>query len=153
MLAVSSTHTAVVLPSCLSAHACVPPVAALTETLGVAAAALAIAVIVDAIRTGSRPLRNSLLAILKNRQDEISPRMGGLIAGLYEDWISLDERIDTIASEIEKISEKVNKKADKFVPRLKSVQTEIVPAQLLNEAGIVGAALAHAQRAGVPHTD
>ena len=31
--------------------------------------------------------------------------------------------------------------------------TEIVPAQLLNEAGIVGAALAHAQRAGVPHTD
>jgi transposase len=32
--------------------------------------------------------------------------MGALIAGLYEDWISLDERIDTIASEIEKISEK-----------------------------------------------
>ena len=32
--------------------------------------------------------------------------MSGLIAGLYEDWISLDERIDTIASEIEKISEK-----------------------------------------------
>ena len=27
------------------------------------------------------------------------------------------------------------------------------PAQLLNEAGIVGAALAHVQRAGVPHTD
>jgi transposase len=32
--------------------------------------------------------------------------MGGLITGLLEDWISLDERIDTIASEIEKISEK-----------------------------------------------
>jgi transposase len=32
--------------------------------------------------------------------------MSGLIAGLYEDWISLDERIDTIASGIEKISEK-----------------------------------------------
>jgi len=47
----------------------------------------------------------------------------------------------------------VSKKADKFVPRLANVQTEIVPAQLLNEAGIVGAALAHAQRAGVPHTD
>jgi transposase len=39
-------------------------------------------------------------------QDEISPRMSGLIAGLYENWIALDERIDTIASEIEKISEK-----------------------------------------------
>src|SRR6476646_11966896 len=59
-----------------------------------------------AVRTGSRALHNSLMAILRNRQDEISPRMSGLIAGLYEDWISLDERIDTIASEIEKISEK-----------------------------------------------
>jgi transposase len=57
-----------------------------------------------AVRTGSRALRNSLLAILENRQDEISPRMGGLIAGLYEDWISLDERIETLTSEIEKIS-------------------------------------------------
>jgi polyphosphate glucokinase len=47
----------------------------------------------------------------------------------------------------------VSKKADKFVPRLTDVQTEIVAAQLLNEAGIVGAALAHAQRAGIPHTD
>jgi transposase len=32
--------------------------------------------------------------------------MNGLIAGLYEDWMSLDERINTIASEIEKIGEK-----------------------------------------------
>jgi len=47
----------------------------------------------------------------------------------------------------------ISKKSDKFLPHLESVQTEIVPAQLLNEAGIVGAALAHAQRAGVPHTD
>jgi polyphosphate glucokinase len=46
----------------------------------------------------------------------------------------------------------VSKKAEKFLPHL-SITTEIVPAQLLNEAGIVGAALAHAQRAGVPHTD
>jgi transposase len=43
---------------------------------------------------------------LKNRQDEISPRMRSLIAGLYEDWIALDERVDSIANEIEKISEK-----------------------------------------------
>jgi len=32
--------------------------------------------------------------------------MRGLIAGLYEDWILLDERINSIASEIEKIGEK-----------------------------------------------
>jgi transposase len=50
-------------------------------------------------------LRNSLTAILENRQDEISPRMRGLIAGLYEDWVSLDERIETIAGEIETIGE------------------------------------------------
>jgi polyphosphate glucokinase len=47
----------------------------------------------------------------------------------------------------------VSKKSEKFFPHLDQVSTEIVAAQLLNEAGIVGAALAHAQRAGVPHTD
>jgi polyphosphate glucokinase len=47
----------------------------------------------------------------------------------------------------------VSKKSEKFFPHLTEVQTEVVAAQLLNEAGIVGAALAHAQRAGVPHTD
>src|SRR5262245_10712380 len=59
-----------------------------------------------AVRTGARALRNSLLAILENRQDEISPRMRSLIAGLYEDWVHLDERIETIAGEIEQIGEK-----------------------------------------------
>ena len=46
----------------------------------------------------------------------------------------------------------ISKKADKFLPRL-DLHAEIVPAQLLNEAGIVGAALAHTHRAGVAHTD
>jgi polyphosphate glucokinase len=36
----------------------------------------------------------------------------------------------------------VSKKSDKFFPHLTEVQTEVVAAQLLNEAGIVGAALA-----------
>ena len=58
-----------------------------------------------AVRAGARALRNSLPAILKNRKDEISPRMRGLIVDLYDDWIYLDERIETIASEIEKIGE------------------------------------------------
>jgi transposase len=44
-----------------------------------------------AVRTGAGALRNSLLAILENRQDEISSRMRGLIVGLYEDWICLDQ--------------------------------------------------------------
>jgi transposase len=46
------------------------------------------------------------MAILENRHDEISSRMRGLIAGLYEDWIRLDERIEALASEIKQIGEK-----------------------------------------------
>lgn len=59
-----------------------------------------------AVRTGARALRNSLLGILENRRDEISPRMRGLIAGLYKDWTSLDERIEALACEIDQIGEK-----------------------------------------------
>src|SRR5215510_4667684 len=59
-----------------------------------------------AVRTGARALRNSLLAILENRQDEISARMRSLIVGLHEDWISLDERIETLSGEIDQIGEK-----------------------------------------------
>ena len=58
-----------------------------------------------AVRTGSRALRNSLLEILKNRGEEISPRMADLIVGLYEDWLWLDERIETVTGEIEKIAQ------------------------------------------------
>ena len=39
---------------------------------------------------------------MKNRKDEMSPRMVDLIVGLYEDWLWLDERIETITGEIEK---------------------------------------------------
>lgn len=49
-----------------------------------------------AIRPGLRALRTSLFDILKNRADEISPRMSDLIVGLYED--------ETITAEIGKIA-------------------------------------------------
>src|ERR1700745_1023363 len=58
-----------------------------------------------AVRSGPRALRNSLFAILENRKHEISPRTAGLILGLYEDWCRLDERIETVPGEIEKISQ------------------------------------------------
>ena len=58
-----------------------------------------------AVRAGPRALRNSLFAILENRKDEISPRTAGLILGLYEDWCRLDERIETVTGEIEKLSQ------------------------------------------------
>lgn len=57
-----------------------------------------------AVRTGAHALRTSLFVILKNRADEISPRMTNLIVGLYEDWLWLDERINTLTNEIEKIA-------------------------------------------------
>lgn len=59
-----------------------------------------------AVRPGARALRSSLFEILKNREEEISPRMSDLIVGLYEDWLWLDERIETITREIEDISRK-----------------------------------------------
>ena len=46
----------------------------------------------------------------------------------------------------------ISKKADKFLPHL-TVATPIVPAQMLNNAGIVGAALAHAQSSPAGHAD
>ena len=59
-----------------------------------------------AVRTGAHSLRKSLFAILQNRADEISPRMSDIIVGLYEDWLWLDERIESTTSEIERISKR-----------------------------------------------
>lgn len=56
------------------------------------------------VRAGTHALRNSLFAILKNRAGEISPRMDDIIVGLYEDWLWLDERIESTTNEIELIS-------------------------------------------------
>ena len=55
------------------------------------------------VRTGAHALRKSLFPILENRRGEISPRMHDLIVGLHEDWLSLDDRIETITGEIEAI--------------------------------------------------
>ena len=69
-----------------------------------------------AVRAGARALRNSLFAILENRKDEISPRTAKLILGLYEDWCHLDERIESVAEEIESLG-----KAEAKCQRLISV--------------------------------
>jgi transposase len=57
-----------------------------------------------AVRSGANALRKSLFEILKNRKGEISPRMAGLIVGLHEDWLQLNDRIETITKEIEQLS-------------------------------------------------
>jgi polyphosphate glucokinase len=42
----------------------------------------------------------------------------------------------------------VSKKSDRFLPLLE-IETEIVPATLLNQAGVVGAALYAAEESGI----
>lgn len=59
-----------------------------------------------AVRPGIHALRKSLFPILKNRTDEISPRLSAIIVGLYEDWLWLDERIESTTNEIEMISKR-----------------------------------------------
>jgi transposase len=57
------------------------------------------------VRKGARALHGSLFSILEQRCDEISSRMHDIIIGLYEDWLWLDERIDSITNEIRALSE------------------------------------------------
>ncbi len=56
------------------------------------------------MRAGIRALKNSIFEILRNREEELSPRMVQLITRLYEDWLWLDERIEQVTGEIEKIA-------------------------------------------------
>ena len=58
-----------------------------------------------AVRTGAHSLREPLDTILTKRAAELSTRMTAIIEGLYEDWLSLDKRIDGLTDEIEKISQ------------------------------------------------
>lgn len=58
------------------------------------------------VRTGAGALRKSLFPILENRSDDISSRMNSILIALHEDWLWLDERIETTTKEIEDISAK-----------------------------------------------
>lgn len=57
------------------------------------------------IRKGLRAVRNSLLTLLDERRDEISPRMRHVIFDLHDDWRRLDDRIDSVSSEIAEVGE------------------------------------------------
>ena len=54
-----------------------------------------------AVRQGLRFLRAELAQILATRTDVVSPRMVHLIEDLAGDWRRLDERIESLSSEIE----------------------------------------------------
>ena len=57
------------------------------------------------IRKGLRAVQNSLLALLDERRDEISPRMRDIILDLHDDWMRLDTRIEAISEEIAEIGQ------------------------------------------------
>jgi transposase len=57
-----------------------------------------------AVRKGPRFLRAELPAILAKRTDVLSPRMLHLIEGLADDWRRLDERIESLSSEINELA-------------------------------------------------
>ncbi|MEL6961417.1 MAG: IS110 family transposase [Pseudomonadota bacterium] len=57
-----------------------------------------------AVRSGAHALRTSLFPILDQRRDEISDRMHDIIIGLYEDWLWLDERVESVSGEIDVLS-------------------------------------------------
>jgi hypothetical protein len=57
-----------------------------------------------AVRAGTSALRKSLFEILKHRTEELSPQMITPIAGLYQNWTHLDERIEPVTNKIEELS-------------------------------------------------
>ena len=58
------------------------------------------------VRSGLRALKNLFEAILEQRRGEISPRMRGILIGLYGGWLWLDKRIEDVSGKIEEISRK-----------------------------------------------
>jgi len=57
----------------------------------------------------------------------------------------LDKMEELLSPDLIIIGGGISKKSDKFLPRL-TLQARVVPAGLLNDAGIVGAAMAAAAR-------
>src|SRR5258708_11041391 len=56
------------------------------------------------VRQGVVPLRKALPDILSSNTNILSPRMVSLIADLMQDWRRLDQRIETVSTEIEALA-------------------------------------------------
>jgi transposase len=69
-----------------------------------------------AVRQGLRFLRAELPAILATRNDVLSPRMSSIVEDLAADWRRLDERIEGLSGEIERLA-----RQDKGCERLMTV--------------------------------
>jgi transposase len=69
-----------------------------------------------AVRQGLRFLRAELPAILATRNDVLSPRMSSIVEDLAADWRRLEERIEGLSGEIERLA-----RQDKGCERLMTV--------------------------------
>jgi polyphosphate glucokinase len=111
-----------------------------------------------AIFTGGKLLPNTEFGHLQIRGKDAELRASDAVRQEKKlTWKQWAKRFDEFLVSMEKLiwpdliilGGGVSKKAEKFIPLL-TVQTEVVPAQMLNEAGIVGAAMAALNLAGEP---
>jgi len=70
----------------------------------------------------------------------------GVWAGRVDEYLSHMEAL--LSPDLIIIGGGVSRKAEKFLPRLTGLQAKIVPAAMLNDAGIVGAAIASGRSGG-----
>jgi polyphosphate glucokinase len=84
----------------------------------------------------------------EERASEHAREIGGLSWGKWAGRVDvyLDKIEALLSPDLIIIGGGISKKSDKFLPRL-SLQAAVVPAALLNDAGIVGAAMTAAQHA------
>jgi polyphosphate glucokinase len=74
----------------------------------------------------------------------------GKWAGLVDEYLQHVEAV--VAPDLFIVGGGISKQSEKWVPRLTGISARIVPAVLLNDAGIVGAAMATAPDASNEHT-
>jgi polyphosphate glucokinase len=113
-----------------------------------------------ALFVDGRLMPNTELGHLKLGKQEAEARASDSVRQrLGLSWGQWAKRLDRYLLELERLLQPdlfivgggVSKKHDRFLPRL-TTHSEVVPAKLLNEAGIVGAAVVAQQAAGTGHT-
>ncbi|MGD3107865.1 polyphosphate--glucose phosphotransferase [Streptomyces sp. YGL11-2] len=114
----------------------------------------------SAVFTDGRLVPNTELGHLELHGHDAEKRASGKVKEDEElSWQQWAHRVQKYLAHVEAlfspglfvIGGGVSRKAEKFLPLIEGIRAEIVPAQLQNNAGIVGAAMAaHAARAGGP---
>jgi len=84
------------------------------------------------------------------RAKELGDLSWGKWAGRVDEYLQHIEAL--LSPQLIIVGGGISKQSDKWVPRLTGIRARIVPATLLNDAGIVGAAMATSSSGAVPDT-